>query len=215
MGICSSSKRLLFYAVILATLFALTYHYYLLQTATKGNNYLESNFKDTQPCSHAPEGLGLIGAYGRVEASNLILSQSYRAELLFSQGMAHAFAFNPTEGYRNFEAATQFDDQCCMCYWGMALLSGPNLNAALDEEHYLRGRAAIDSALELVTKQQVKNRTNTSPYVRKSAALMIYQNKAYDLIHALKSRYPDSTEEWKEKGFLHFENLVSASVEII
>jgi hypothetical protein len=162
-------------------------------------------------------GLELVGAYGRVENSNLIMSSSFRAELLFSQGMAHAFAFNQIEGYRNFETALMFDSQCGMCYWGMALMSGPNLNADLDEEHYFRGRAAINSAIELIESQQIKNKTNNvskmvSPYVRKSVALTEYHDKAYDLIYALKNRYPDSLETWKEMGFLHFESLVSLLV---
>jgi hypothetical protein len=204
-----SYKRLLFYAAILATLFALSYHFQLLQSANR-TEFLESNSLEMQPCSHPPEGLGLVGAYGRVSNSNLILSPSFRAELLFSQGMAHAFAFNHIEAYRNFETAVLFDAQCSMCYWGMALMCGPNLNAAQDQEHYLRGRQAISFAMDLLITQQVKNRTKaSSPYVRKSAALLMYQDKAYDLIHALKCRYPDSLDEWKEKGFLHFEKLVS------
>jgi hypothetical protein len=209
MGACSSSKRLLLYAVVITTLFALSYHYVLLDSANR--SFLRANEVDTKPCSKAPEGYALVGAYGRVTTSNLILSKSFRAEILFSQGMAHAFAFNQIEGYRNFETALMYDNQCSMCYWGMALMSGPNLNADLDEEHFLRGRAAIKSAIQIQNAQQTKTKTanHSSPYVRKSTELMMYQDKANDLIAALNLRYPDSLDEWKAKGFVFYERLVS------
>ena len=204
MGSCSPKKKVLLTCLFFASVLAVVFHHHLLQPEDDFD--LIESYSESPPCSKAPEGIDLVGAYGRVPNSKLILSTSFRAEILFSQGMAHAFAFNQIEGYRNFESALLFDNQCSMCYWGMALVSGPNLNSGLDQEHYLRGRGAINAALKLI-HNQVRNRTN-SPYVRKSTELLTYQDKAYDLIHALKMRYPDSLNEWQEKGFMHFEEMV-------
>ena len=54
-----------------------------------------------------------------------------RAQAYFDQGLRLAFSFNHAEAARAFRAAQQFDPNCAMCYWGEALVLGPNINAPM------------------------------------------------------------------------------------
>ena len=45
--------------------------------------------------------------------------------------MRLTFGFNHAEAARAFRAAQQLDPGCAMCYWGEALVLGPNINAPM------------------------------------------------------------------------------------
>jgi tetratricopeptide (TPR) repeat protein len=56
------------------------------------------------------------------------------AQAYFDQGLRLAFAFNHAEAARAFRAAQRRDPHCAMCYWGEALVLGPNINAPMFPE---------------------------------------------------------------------------------
>jgi tetratricopeptide (TPR) repeat protein len=60
-----------------------------------------------------------------------VTTASAKAQAYFDQGMRLLFAFNHAEAARAFRAAQQFDAGCAMCYWGEALVLGPNINAPM------------------------------------------------------------------------------------
>ena len=60
-----------------------------------------------------------------------ITTSSPRAQAYFNQGLRLLFAFNHAEAARAFRAAQQADANCAMCYWGEALVLGPNINAPM------------------------------------------------------------------------------------
>ncbi|MCC6069559.1 hypothetical protein ACFSQU_09845 [Massilia sp. GCM10020059] len=53
------------------------------------------------------------------------------AQAYFNQGIRLAYAFNHAEAARAFRAAQQLDPRCAMCFWGEALVLGPNINAPM------------------------------------------------------------------------------------
>jgi hypothetical protein len=55
-----------------------------------------------------------------------------QAQLFFDQGLRLAYAFNHAEALRAFRKARTLDPNCAMCYWGEALVLGPNINAPMD-----------------------------------------------------------------------------------
>ena len=69
------------------------------------------------------------------------------AQRYFNQGMTLAYGFNHTEAFRSFEAAAQLDDNCAMCYWGMAYVLGPNINAAMEAGDVPTAYQAIQGAI--------------------------------------------------------------------
>jgi tetratricopeptide (TPR) repeat protein len=68
------------------------------------------------------------------------------AQGYFDQGLRLAYAFNHAEARRAFRAAQRRDPECAMCYWGEALVLGPNINAPMDEDAVPQALAAVRRA---------------------------------------------------------------------
>src|SRR5262245_56583962 len=50
----------------------------------------------------------------------------------FDNGLALAYAFNHAAAGRSFAEALRRDPECGMCAWGVALVLGPHINAAME-----------------------------------------------------------------------------------
>jgi len=85
-----------------------------------------------------------LGAYHREISTNVPLAQQY-----FDQGLRLQYAFNHAEAIRSYREAVRLDPTCSMCWWGIALASGPNINAPMDSAAGAEARAAITRAREL------------------------------------------------------------------
>ncbi|MFW6088307.1 MAG: tetratricopeptide repeat protein [Gemmatimonadota bacterium] len=72
-----------------------------------------------------------------------ITTASERAQAYFDQGLRLQYAFNHAEAIRSYEAALAADPECAMCWWGIALAAGNNINAGMDEAG---GRLAYEAA---------------------------------------------------------------------
>jgi tetratricopeptide (TPR) repeat protein len=59
-------------------------------------------------------------------------TSSALAQRYFEQGMTFAWGFNPAEAARSFAAAASVDPQCAACFWALAWVKGPNINADMD-----------------------------------------------------------------------------------
>ena len=67
-----------------------------------------------------------------------------KSQRYFDQGLALAYGFNHAEARRAFRTAQRLDPDCAMCFWGEALVLGPNINlpmAAADNAPALRRRS--------------------------------------------------------------------------
>ncbi|MDB5910167.1 MAG: hypothetical protein JWP34_4281 [Massilia sp.] len=78
-----------------------------------------------------------------------ITTASAKAHAYFDQGMRLTFGFNHAEAARAFRAAQQLDPGCAMCFWGEALVLGPNINAPMVPEAAAPAAAAAARALKL------------------------------------------------------------------
>lgn len=101
-----------------------------------------------------------------------ITTASPLAQRYFDQGLRLAYAFNHAEARRAFRAAHKHDPECAMCYWGEALVLGPNINAPMDA-------AAVAPAIAAIRQAETKA---ASASVREQA-----------LIAALGKRYAEGT----------------------
>jgi tetratricopeptide (TPR) repeat protein len=72
-----------------------------------------------------------------------------KAQAYFDQGMRLTFSFNHAEAARAFRAAQALDPACAMCYWGEALVLGPNINAPMFPEAVAPAAQAAASAMRL------------------------------------------------------------------
>jgi tetratricopeptide (TPR) repeat protein len=80
-----------------------------------------------------------------------VTTRDDRAQRYFDQGLRLAFAFNHAEAARAFRAAQRIDPGCAMCYWGEALVLGPNINAPMEPAAVEPAFAAAAKAMALTT----------------------------------------------------------------
>ena len=80
---------------------------------------------------------------------------SPEARRYFDQGVALVYGFNHKAAIRSFAQAAQIDPNCAMCWWGVALANGPNINAGMDD-------AANRAALEALERAEAKGDALTS-----------------------------------------------------
>jgi hypothetical protein len=64
----------------------------------------------------------------------------------FNQGFILAYAFNHAEAEKSFREAARLDSNCAMCYWGEALVNGPNINAPMMDTVYAKTYAMVQKA---------------------------------------------------------------------
>lgn len=75
-----------------------------------------------------------------------VTTQSRQAQAYFDQGLRLAYAFNHAEARRSFRMAQKLDPECALCYWGEALVLGPNINAPMDSASLAPALAALRQA---------------------------------------------------------------------
>jgi tetratricopeptide (TPR) repeat protein len=76
-----------------------------------------------------------------------VTTASPQAQQYFDQGLRLTYAFNHAEARRAFHQAQQLDPACALCYWGEALVLGPNINAPMTAD-------ANPPAVEALAKAQ-------------------------------------------------------------
>jgi tetratricopeptide (TPR) repeat protein len=81
-----------------------------------------------------------------------ITTTNERAQAYFDQGLRLAYAFNHAEAQRAFRMAQKLDPDCAMCFWGEALVLGPNINLPMQEDAVAPAFAAVQKAKSLAGK---------------------------------------------------------------
>src|SRR5262245_27762774 len=87
------------------------------------------------------DGLGSI--------SYKVSTPSAEAQAYFDQGLRLAYAFNHGEAQRAFRKAQKLDPSCAMCFWGEALVLGPNINLPMQDDAAAPAFTAVQVALAL------------------------------------------------------------------
>lgn len=95
---------------------------------------------------HSPKLLpGLGGKHHPITASE-------SAQAYFDQGLALTFGFNHEAAVDSFREGARLDPDCAMCFWGVALALGPNINAPMGPEAGKAAYAAVRKAQALAPK---------------------------------------------------------------
>ena len=118
-----------------------------------------------------------------------ISTNSAEAQQYFNQGLALAFAFNHAAADLAFNEATIYDPNCALCYWGSALVLGPNVNAPMDPANAERAFVLAERARTLAA--------NATPLEQAlTAALQArYQPEAPADRSALDNAYADAMRQ--------------------
>lgn len=114
----------------------------------------------------APFFKGLEGLHFPISTKNSEV-QKY-----FDQGLMLSFGFNHAEAGRSFYEGARQDSNCAMCWWGFAYVLGPNYNAGMEKDNFLRAYDAVQRAKQKSTSCTQKEK---------------------DLIDALSFRYSNDT----------------------
>jgi len=99
-------------------------------------------FADTDPPLW--DGLGSV--------TYQITTSNPAAQRYFDQGIRLTYAFNHAEAQRAFREAQKLDPDCAMCFWGEALVLGPNINLPMQEDAVAPAFAAARKAAALAAK---------------------------------------------------------------
>lgn len=132
-----------------------------------------------QPEFEAPLFDNLGGNHFAITTSNK-WSQRF-----FDQGLILTYGLNHAEAMRSFKEAARLDDNCAMCYWGMAYVLGPNINSAMDSSLVEEANAYIEKA-----KVHLQGITD-------------YEQQ---MIQALDDRYPKATDQSLAMCYENFAN---------
>jgi tetratricopeptide (TPR) repeat protein len=81
-----------------------------------------------------------------------ITTSNPAAQRYFDQGIRLTYAFNHAEAQRAFREAQKLDSNCAMCFWGEALVLGPNINLPMQEDAVAPAFAAARKAAALAAK---------------------------------------------------------------
>ena len=101
---------------------------------------------DRAPVTDTPTA-PLLEGIGPLEFS--ISTDQPKAQAYFNQALTLAFGFNHAEAVRSFREAARLDPTCGICYWGVALALGPNINAPMGEGAIAPAWQAVQKALAL------------------------------------------------------------------
>ena len=128
----------------------------------------------------------LLGSLG--EKTHPISTQNSKAQEFFDKGMALAFGFNHAEAAKAFTKAVDLDPECAICYWGIAYVLGPNINAPMDDSAVLIAYAAVQKAVELSKNVNPRERAYIHAIAKRYPAKPILDRKALDQAYADEMR---------------------------
>lgn len=123
------------------------------------------------------------------------------AQRYFDQGLVLAYGFNHAEAERSFREAARRDPDCAICWWGAALVLGPNINAPMNPNDVARAWSALRTARELAGRDGVSERERAyiEALAKRYAEEPPEDRSALDLAYAgamreVARRFPDDLD---------------------
>lgn len=126
-----------------------------------------------------------------------ISTQNAQTQRYFNQGLLLSYGFNHAEAARSFREAARLDPNCAMCYWGTALVLGPNINAAMEKDAVPQAWEALQTAIRLSQRSSISSREKAliQALAKRYGSQPIEDRKPLDLayVNAMRQvmkRYP-------------------------
>jgi tetratricopeptide (TPR) repeat protein len=137
------------------------------------------------------EGLGPI--------SMPIATKDAAAQAYFDQGLVFAYGFNHWEAQRAFQAAQKRDPTCAMCFWGEALVLGPNINWPMEEAAVAPAYAAVQEAMRLSANASPKEQRLIAALATRYSAEPVADRAPLDTAYAdamkeVAAAFPDDLD---------------------
>jgi tetratricopeptide (TPR) repeat protein len=128
-----------------------------------------------------------------------ITTNSKEAQRYFDQGLVLAYAFNHKEAERAFREAARLDPNSAMAWWGVGLVLGPHVNAAMKPEDAPKAWEALTKAKERSPNASATERDYitalSARYAEKPPEDRAPLDLAYaDAMRELAKKYPDDVD---------------------
>jgi tetratricopeptide (TPR) repeat protein len=109
-----------------------------------------------------------------------ISTNNDRAQKYFDQGLVLSYGFNHAEAERSFRTAARLDPECAMCWWGAALVVGPNINAPMEAGAVPRAWEALSNARALLGKTSEKEQALIAALAQRYSEDVLEDRSALD-----------------------------------
>jgi tetratricopeptide (TPR) repeat protein len=128
-----------------------------------------------------------------------VTTKSNRAQRYFDQGLILAYGFNHREAGRSFREAARLDPGCGMCWWGAALVLGPNYNAPMSSEDVRDAWEFVQKARQAAEKATPVERALIEALAKRYAAEPAADRRLLDEAYAeamreVARRFPDDLD---------------------
>jgi tetratricopeptide (TPR) repeat protein len=128
-----------------------------------------------------------------------ITTRSAQTQKYFNQGLILTYGFNHGEAIRSFQEAIRLDPNCAMCYWGVALALGPNINKPMDTADVPRAWDALQQAKRLAANATEKEKAYINALATRYAQQAVADRRSLDQAYAnamrdVMKRYPDDLD---------------------
>jgi tetratricopeptide (TPR) repeat protein len=145
----------------------------------------------------APELPPLYDDLGTLHSE--ITTSAPLAQQYFDQGLRLQYAFNYGAAIASFREAARLDPSCAMCYWGIAMSHGPNINASMDSASGTLAYEAIQEALAhagaVSEREQALIRAMATRYAALPPSPRAFLDTAYArAMQSVADRHPDDDD---------------------
>ena len=135
-----------------------------------------------------------LGTFHRAISSKNKTTQKY-----FDQGMRLLYGFNHDEAERAFREGARLDPACGICWWGVGLVLGPNINLPIDPDRNVKAveaaanaRAYADKAnpVERALIQALSTRYSADPAADRNKLDQAYA----DAMRSVHTKFPQDDD---------------------
>jgi tetratricopeptide (TPR) repeat protein len=149
------------------------------------------------PPAPAAPGAPLFNNLGSYTRS--VTTTSDQARRYFVQGMMLTYGFNHAEAGRSFREAARLDPQCAACWWGAALVLGPNINLPMADTDVAEAWSASRKALSLIDNETPLERALIEALAKRYAEAAVPDRSSLDRAYAdamreVARQFPDDPD---------------------
>jgi tetratricopeptide (TPR) repeat protein len=128
-----------------------------------------------------------------------ITTKSSQAQRYFDQGLTLMYGFNHGEAIRSFKEAARLDPDCAMCYWGVAISMGPNINKPMEAAAVSEAWEALQQAKRLAANVTEKEQAYIKALAARYSPQPVSDRHALDVAYAnamrdVMKRYPQDLD---------------------
>ena len=152
----------------------------------------------TDGTSAASTAAAPVPLYADLGTWHHAVTASPEAQKYFDQGLRLTYAFNHDEAIASFKEGARLDPGCAMCWWGVALDLGPNINLPMDPKAEPEAWAAVQKAQAVAPKVTPAERDYIAAvatrYANQPDKRAVLDSAYADAMRALAAKYPDDLD---------------------